>query len=46
VGKYLQAVREQPPAGDEVVGEFEEEVEAPVKKKVKTAGGFGNFDAW
>lgn len=42
VGKYLRLAREERGA-DEVVGEVEEE--AP-RKKVKTGGGFGNFDAW
>jgi peptidyl-prolyl cis-trans isomerase-like protein 2 len=46
VGKYLkQAVA--PAAGDEIVGDFEDaDSAAPVAKKVKRGGGFGNFDAW
>ncbi|KAF2262980.1 hypothetical protein CC78DRAFT_534392 [Lojkania enalia] len=43
VGKYLQVVKHQ--VEDEVVGEWEEDVQ-PVKKKVRTGGGFGNFDGW
>jgi peptidyl-prolyl cis-trans isomerase-like protein 2 len=46
VGKYLQAARQQQLQGeDEIVGEWDEDVEVPVKKKAKT-GGFGNFDSW
>jgi len=43
VGKYLHSRQ------DDGVVEAKEEWEAeeqPVRKKIKGAGGFGNFDAW
>jgi peptidyl-prolyl cis-trans isomerase-like protein 2 len=49
VGKYLKAaMADQTNGADEVVEVIEEDVgiEEPVKKKVKSAGGFGNFDSW
>ena len=48
VGKYLNAqVLTGGGDGDEVIGEWEQElVEEPVKKKVKAGGEFGNFDSW
>lgn len=52
VGKYLKAAAagEGTAGGDggnEIVEEWEGgEVEEPAKKKVKAAGGFGNFDSW
>ena len=49
VGKYLKAAIQGEGGGgakveDEIVGDWEE-IEEPVKKKVKS-GGFGNFDSW
>ena len=49
VGKYLKAATQGEEGGgakveDEIVGNWEE-IEEPVKKKVKS-GGFGNFDNW
>ncbi|KAK5142533.1 hypothetical protein LTR04_002194, partial [Oleoguttula sp. CCFEE 6159] len=47
VGKYLKAqVKEQGPVTttDETVGNWDQGVAEPVRKKVK--GGFGNFDGW
>lgn len=47
VGKYLKAAVAHSAlgtSGDAAV-EYDEIVDAPVKKKVKS-GGFGNFDAW
>ncbi|KAF2102357.1 hypothetical protein NA57DRAFT_32471 [Rhizodiscina lignyota] len=45
VGKYLKGalggLQE-----DEVVEEWDEVIEEPIKKKVKSSGGFGNFDNW
>ncbi|KAF1962053.1 hypothetical protein CC80DRAFT_499490 [Byssothecium circinans] len=49
VGKYLQQAKEEANqrGEDEIVGFVDEEEDvAPVKKKAKTGGGFGNFDAW
>jgi peptidyl-prolyl cis-trans isomerase-like 2 len=49
VGKYLRAaIADQSNDGDEIVEVVEEDfgVEEPVKKKVKSSGGFGNFDGW
>lgn len=46
VGKYLNAA---PKEEDEVVGVIEEDeftYQEPVKKKARSGGGFGNFDAW
>ncbi|KAF2014768.1 peptidyl-prolyl cis-trans isomeras-like protein-like 2 [Aaosphaeria arxii CBS 175.79] len=46
VGKYLQAAKQQQQQNeDEIVGEWDEADEPPVKKKART-GGFGNFDSW
>ena len=49
VGKYLRAAQNLSGSGaaeeDEIVEEWEELPEEPVKKKPKT-GGFGNFDNW
>ncbi|KAI9716249.1 MAG: Peptidyl-prolyl cis-trans isomerase cyp8 [Candelaria pacifica] len=45
VGKYLKTNGGVDADGeDEVLGEWEEEV--PPTKKIKTGGGFGNFDGW
>lgn len=49
VGKYLKATIQGEGGGgakveDEIMGDWEE-IEEPVKKKVKS-GGFGNFDNW
>lgn len=49
VGKYLKMKKNA--KEDEIVEEvpFEDEeigVQEPVKKKVKSSGGFGNFDSW
>ena len=50
VGKYLKAAAVSgngDGGGAEIIGEWEEELMIePVKKKVKAAGGFGNFDSW
>ena len=50
VGKYLTAAATRPKGGDEVVEELLDvdtwEGQQPAKKKVKAAGGFGNFDSW
>jgi peptidyl-prolyl cis-trans isomerase-like protein 2 len=46
VGKYLKTLPKQE---DEIVEEVVEDdfvYQEPVKKKTKTGGGFGNFDAW
>jgi len=47
VGKYLKAL---PKDDEEVVEEVVEDefakYQEPAKKKAKSAGGFGNFDAW
>ena len=47
VGKYLKAAQNvgNHVEEDEIVEEWDEVPEEPVKKKVKT-GGFGNFDNW
>ncbi|KAI9877101.1 MAG: Peptidyl-prolyl cis-trans isomerase cyp8 [Pleopsidium flavum] len=52
VGKYLKAVAANDVGdadrgeADEIIGDWEREIdEEPVKKKVKL-GGFGNFDSW
>ena len=45
VGKYLKGAN----AGgdkDEIVGQWDEPLEEPVKKKSKVGAGFGNFDSW
>lgn len=44
VGKYLQAAKQEQ-GEDEIVEDYVEEEEVPVRKKAKT-GGFGNFDSW
>ncbi|OBT90687.1 hypothetical protein VE02_00499 [Pseudogymnoascus sp. 03VT05] len=49
VGKYLKAAMEEggkSSGGGAGEGEGEGWEEEPVKKKVKAAGGFGNFDSW
>lgn len=49
VGKYLQAARQQQHQEDEIMESWdagEEEQIQPAKKKSKTGGRFGNFDAW
>lgn len=48
VGKYLQAAKQeaQEQQEGEIVGDWDDAVEAPVKKKAKMGGGFGNFDNW
>ena len=48
VGKYLKAIQSSSNGlteEDEIVEEWDEVPEEPMKKKVKT-GGFGNFDNW
>lgn len=48
VGKYLKiapAAEAMQDGEDEIVGDWDEAPEEPVKKKVKS-GGFGNFDSW
>lgn len=47
VGKYLKTPTIPDGEDDEIVGEWEEpEADYHVKKKVKSGGGFGNFDGW
>ena len=49
VGKYLQTAKQemQSHADDEIIEYMDEdEITLPAKKKTKTGGGFGNFDAW
>jgi peptidyl-prolyl cis-trans isomerase-like protein 2 len=49
VGKYLKAARaDQSNGAGEIIEVIEEDVgvEEPVRKKVKSSGGFGNFDSW
>ncbi|KAF2456945.1 cyclophilin type peptidyl-prolyl cis-trans isomerase/CLD [Lineolata rhizophorae] len=54
VGWYLKKVLAEKKAKeargleeeDEIVGEWDEPVEEPKKKKARTGGGFGNFDNW
>lgn len=48
VGKYLKATRNDE-SDENARRNFEnlgEEVEEPVRKKVRATGGFGNFDSW
>lgn len=44
VGKYLKAATGEEGDDDEIVEEWEEVVEEPVRKKVKS--GFGDFSGW
>jgi len=44
VGKYLKTAKLQALEEDEVIQE--PYYEGAVKKKIKSSGGFGNFDAW
>ena len=48
VGKYMKASRARPvdEEEDEIVEFVDDEPEEPVKKKLKSGGGFGNFDGW
>lgn len=53
IGKYMRQAEMQQPSrrledSDEIVGEWDHDdtVMPPSAKKVKSGGGFGNFDAW
>jgi peptidyl-prolyl cis-trans isomerase-like protein 2 len=46
VGKYLKAAKDANEEGVEEIIEADYEHREPVKKKIKSTGGFGNFDAW
>ena len=45
VGRYLQDKLVDRAGEDEIVGDWEDATDEPVKKKNKS-GGFGNFDSW